>query len=51
MVTLVKDLKVIHDADDVMTHHTHTNERIYVEDFAYDTGSECSFLPTCQKKW
>jgi hypothetical protein len=28
MVTLVKDLKVSHDADDVMTHQTHTKERI-----------------------
>jgi len=51
MVTLVKDLKVIHDADDVMTHQTHTKERIQVDDFAYDMGSERSFLPTCQKKW
>lgn len=50
MVTLVKDLKVTHDVD-VMTHQTHTKERIYVDDFEYDTGSEHSFLATCQKKW
>jgi hypothetical protein len=40
MVTLVKDVKVIHDVDDVMTHQTHTKERIYVDKFAYDTGGE-----------
>jgi len=51
MVTLVNDLKVIHDADDVMTHQTHTKERIQVDDFVYDTSSEHSFLPTHQKKW
>jgi hypothetical protein len=36
MVIRGKDLKVINDADYVMTYQTHTEERIQVDDFVYD---------------